>query len=66
MTPPTTRPRILGLHQADALVLAVLSAAIFTLGLLVVRELCAGGLNRWELGAVIAAAITLGLIQLWL
>ncbi len=66
MMPPTTRPRILGLHQADALALAVLSGAIFALGLLLVRELCAGGLNRWEIGGVMGAAIALGLVQLWL
>jgi hypothetical protein len=66
MTPPTTRPRILGLHQADALALALLSGALFALGLLLLRELWAGALNRVELDAVIGAAVALGLIQLWL
>ena len=66
MTPPTIRPRILGLHQADTLALALLSSVLFALGLLLVRELWAGTLNRLELDAVIAAALALGLIQLWL
>jgi hypothetical protein len=66
MTPRTIQPRLIGLHQADALVLAVLSSAILALGLLLARELWAGSLNRVELNAVIAAAIGLGLVQLWL
>jgi hypothetical protein len=66
MTPPTIRPRIQGLHRADAVALALLSGVLFALGLLLVRELWAGSLNRLEVNAVIAAAVTLGLIQLWL
>ena len=66
MTSRTIRPPILGLHRADDVALACLATAVFALGLLLARELWAGDLNRWELGAVIGAAIALGLIQLWL
>ncbi len=65
MTPRTLQPRLVNLHQADAVVLALLSTAILTLGLMVVREQWTGGLNRLEIGAVVASAIALGLIHVW-
>jgi hypothetical protein len=65
MTPRTLQPRLVNLHQADALVMTLLWSAILTLGLMLARELSAGGLNRLELNAVIAAAIALGLIHVW-
>jgi hypothetical protein len=65
MTPRTVQPRLPSLRQADAFVMALLSSAILTLGLMLARELWAGGLNRLEMNAVIAAAITLGLVHVW-
>ena len=56
----------IGLHRADALVLALLSSALFAVGLLLLREVVAGRLNRLEVDAVVAVGIALGLIQLWL
>ncbi len=66
MGPRAAPPRVLGLHQADRIILIVLSTVIFAIALLLGRELTAGGLNRIELNGVITAAITLGLIQVWL
>lgn len=66
MVPRTAQPRVLGLHQADRIVLVLLSTVIFAIALLLGRELSAGALNRIELNAVIGSAIALGLIQVWL
>ena len=65
MTPRTLQRRRVSLHQADDLVLVLLSAAVLTLALMLLRELWSGGLNRLELGAVVGAAIALGLINVW-
>jgi hypothetical protein len=54
-----------GLHRADDVMLAVLASAVLAVGLLLLRELSSGGLNRLELDAVIAAGIALGLLQIW-
>jgi hypothetical protein len=66
MVPRTAQPRVLGLHQADRIVLVLLSTVIFAIALLLGCELSAGALNRIELNAVIGSAIALGLIQVWL
>jgi hypothetical protein len=66
MLSETLQSVVARLHRADRIVLVLLSAAIFALVLLLVREGCAGGLNRIELQGVKAAAITLGLVQAWL
>ncbi|MEJ0070184.1 MAG: hypothetical protein WDO24_17355 [Pseudomonadota bacterium] len=65
MTPSSRNLVANRLHQADAVMLAVLSTAVFAVGLLLAIELCIGTLTRLELDAVIAAGITLGLIQIW-
>jgi hypothetical protein len=66
MTVHTVQPRVLGLHRSDKIVLALLSTVIFAIALLLARELWAGTLNRLETNAVIALAISVGLIQVWL
>jgi hypothetical protein len=66
MRQPNVPGERVGLHRADALVLALLSSALFAVGLLLLREVVAGRLNRLEVDAVVAAGIAFGLIQLWL
>jgi hypothetical protein len=65
MTARHPPPIAQSLHRVDAVMLAVLSSAVLAIGLLLLRELSSGGLNRLELDAVIAAGITLGVLQIW-
>jgi hypothetical protein len=66
MTERTSQRGIPGLHLADRLALALLSSAIFAVALLMLRELSATRLNRWEIAAAVTLGIALGLVQLWL